>query len=325
MLTEGRNPSSVRKENHAAVASRKSFKDVAEKYLGKQAKLTEGTIRQYLTVFQRDIFPFIGDRAIQAVTRADIKKVLDAIVERGAVSTATTAAILLNKVFVQADILGLVTVNPVGAIRKTLPERRAKNFKAITDPAALAGLLRAIDGYQGTPAVRAALKLAPMLACRPGELRTMEWSHVNLDDAEWRYEVSKVRRLHIVPLPRQAVEILRDLQPLTGHGRWVFPNPHYGSDRAMSANATLAAIRLMGFGPDTVVPHGFRATFRTLGEEVLGLRPDLLEMQLSHKIKNPLGRVYSRGEFLADRREMMQKWADYLDSLKAQGRVKATA
>lgn len=187
----------------------------------------------------------------------------------------------------------------------------------MTEPRKAAELLRALDGYQGTLTVRCALRLAPLVFVRPGELRRAEWAHIDLEAAEWRYTVTKTQTPHIVPLSRQAVDILRELQPLTGQGRYVFPSARTpNGDRPMSDVALLAALRRMGIGKEEMSTHGFRALARTVLDEVLGYRPDLIEHQLAHAVRDPNGRAYNRTAHLAERRKMMQAWADYLDELK---------
>ena len=172
-----------------------------------------------------------------------------------------------------------------------------------------------MDGYEGTLTVRVRLRLAPLVFVRPGELRKAEWADIDLDAAEWRYTVTKTNTPHIVPLSRQAVEILAELQPLTGHGRFVFPGAR-SNGRPMSDNAILAAMRRMGIGKDEMSGHGFRAMARTILDEVLGVRPDYIEHQLAHAVRDPNGRAYNRTAHLPERRKMMQQWADYLDKLR---------
>jgi integrase len=172
-----------------------------------------------------------------------------------------------------------------------------------------------MDGYKGTLTVRCALRLASLVFVRSGELRKAQWEDIDLDAAEWRYTVTKTNTPHIVPLSRQAVEILRELHPLIGHGRFVFPGAR-SNGRPMSDNAILAAMRRLGIGKDEMSGHGFRAVARTILDEVLGVRPDYIEHQLAHAVRDPNGRAYNRTAHLSDRRKMMQQWADYLDQLK---------
>ena len=191
------------------------------------------------------------------------------------------------------------------------------HYAAITDPKEAAELLRAIDAYNGHAYAVVALKLAPLVFVRPGELRTAEWSEIDLDAAEWRIPGSKMKmgQDHIVPLARQAVALLKDLHAMTGHGKFVFPSVRTGA-RCMSENTVNAALRGMGYGKDVMTGHGFRAMARTIMDEVLGERVDLIEHQLAHAVKDPNGRAYNRTAHLPARRLMMQRWADYLDAIK---------
>ena len=184
----------------------------------------------------------------------------------------------------------------------------------------MAEILRAIDGYEGSFTVRCALRLAPLVFVRPGELRKAEWGDIDFDKAEWRYIVTKTNTQHIVPLSRQAVKILKELQPLTGNGHYVFPGAR-SKERPMSDNAILAALRRMGISKEEMSGHGFRAMARTILDEILGVRPDFIEHQLAHKVHDPNGRAYNRTAHLSERRKMMQDWSDYLDKLKTGAEV----
>ena len=231
--------------------------------------------------------------------------------------TARRAAGDISRIFRYAINTNRASSDPSQYVRETLPSPKEQHFAAITDPEHFGRLLRAIDGYRGGLIVRCALKLAPLIAVRPGELRKMEWKNVNLRDAEWRFSVTKNGTAQIVPMCRQAVAILTELQPLTGTGRYVFPNPRaLDGSRPMSENAVLVALHNLGFAKGEVTGHGFRATFRTIGAEILKFRPELLEQQLTHTVRDPLGRAYNRTSFLDQRKQMMQTWADYLDELK---------
>jgi integrase len=196
-----------------------------------------------------------------------------------------------------------------------------KHFRAILDPKELGGLLRAVDDYRGTPEVRAAVRLAPLLFVRPGELRRAEWVEVDFEAATWSIPAlkTKTREPHIVPLCAQAGDILRDLHALTGRGRFLFPSMR-NVGGPMSANAINAALGRLGYGAE-LVAHSFRATARTLLDEALGFPPHLIEHQLAHAVRDPLGRAYNRTAHLAERRRMMQAWADYLDGLKGGAEV----
>lgn len=203
-----------------------------------------------------------------------------------------------------------------------MPPVKGNHFASVTEPEKVAEVWRALDGYEGTLPVRCALRLAPLVFVRPGELRHAEWADIDPDAAEWRYTVKKTNTPHIVPLSRQAVDILRKLHPLTGNGRYVFPsarNPK--GDKPMSDNAILAAMRRMGISKEEMSGHGLRAMARTILDEVLGFRPDFIEHQLAHAVRDPNGRAYNRTAHLPERRKMMQAWADYLDKLKAGAKV----
>jgi len=204
-----------------------------------------------------------------------------------------------------------------GALAPSPEQHRA----AMTDPAAVAGLLRAIDGYQGSIVTKSALQLAPLTFVRPGELRNAEWSEIDLDAAQWNIPAAKMkmREAHLVPLSSQALRILSVLQPLTGDGRYVFPSAR-GRGKPMSDNAVLAALRRMGFEKHEMSGHGFRAMARTILDEVLNVRPDFIEHQLAHAVRDPNGRAYNRTAHLSERKSMMQRWADYLDALKSTGK-----
>jgi integrase len=206
-----------------------------------------------------------------------------------------------------------VTVDLRGAL-SAVPEA---HYAAITEPEQAAKLLRSIDAYDGHAYAVAALKLAPLVFVRPGELRTAEWCEIDLEAAEWRIPGAKMKmgQDHIVPLARQAVELLRELHAMTGHGNFVFPSVRT-STRCMSENTVNAALRGMGYGKDVMTGHGFRAMARTIMDEVLGERVDLIEHQLAHAVKDPNGRAYNRTAHLPARRLMMQRWADYLDAIK---------
>jgi integrase len=266
--------------------------------------------------FERDIFPWIGGRPIAEVTAPELLAVVRRIESRGAIETAHRALSNCGQVMRYAVATGRATHDPSANIRGALAPVKSTHLAATTDPKKLAEILRAFDGYEGTLTVVCALRLAPLVFVRPGELRKAEWADFDLDSAEWRYTVTKTNTPHIVPLSTQAVEILRVLHPLTGRGRFVFPGARSNS-RPMSDNAILAAMRRMGIGKEEMSGHGFRAVARTILDEVLGVRPDFIEHQLAHAVRDPNGRAYNRTAHLSERKKMMQQWADYLDELKS--------
>ena len=242
---------------------------------------------------------------------------LRVIEKRGAIESAHKIKQLCGQVFRFAVASGLADRDMKTDLRGALSAVPEAHYAAITDPKEAAELLRAIDAYNGHAYAVAALKLAPLVFVRPGELRTAEWSEIDLDAAEWRIPGSKMKmgQDHIVPLARQAVALLRDLYAMTGHGKFVFPSVRT-STRCMSENTVNAALRGMGYGKDVMTGHGFRAMARTIMDEVLGERVDLIEHQLAHAVKDPNGRAYNRTAHLPARRLMMQRWADYLDAIK---------
>jgi integrase len=266
--------------------------------------------------FERDIFPWIGSKPIAELAAPELLAAVRRIESRGALETAHRALGNCGQVFRYAIATGRATRDISADLRGALPPVKGEHFAAITEPKQVGALLRAMDGYTGSQIVRCALRLAPLVFVRPGELRKAEWKDIDLDGAEWRYIVTKTNTPHIVPLSRQAVDILTELQALTGGGRFVFPGARTNG-RPMSDNAILAAMRRMSIDKEEMSGHGFRAMARTILDEVLGFRPDFIEHQFAHAVKDPNGRAYNRTTHLAERRKMMQHWADYLDKLNA--------
>ena len=269
-----------------------------------------------------NVFPWIGDRPIIDIKAPELLRVLRRIESRGALDVAHRTRNTCSQIFRYAIATGRADRDPAADLRGAIPPFKAKHLAAITDPEKVGGLLRAIDDYEGSFITKCALRLAPLVFVRPGELRHMEWTEINFDAREWNIpgEKMKMDQPHLVPLSRQAIGILKEIQPLTGAGRYVFPNPR-SSKRPMSNNAILAALRRMGFEKSEMTGHGFRAMARTILDEVLQVRPDFIEHQLAHAVRDPNGRAYNRTAFIAERKKMMQKWADYLDSLKAGAKV----
>jgi integrase len=267
-------------------------------------------------VFERDIFPWMGVRPIAEVSAQELLGVIRRIENRGAPETAHRVLSNCSQVFRYAVATGRCKSDPSRDLRGALPPVKVTNLAATTEPKRLAEILRAMDGYRGTLPIICALRLAPLVFVRPGELRKARWPDIDLDAAEWCYRVTKTDVDHIVPLSRQAIAILRELQPLTSKGLYVFPGAR-SAKRPMSDNAVLAAMRRLDIGKEEMCGHGFRALARTILDEILGVRPDFIEHQLAHTVKDPNGRAYNRTAFLAERRKMMQLWSDWLDTLKA--------
>ncbi|KIF81279.1 tyrosine-type recombinase/integrase [Noviherbaspirillum autotrophicum] len=320
LLANGIDPSDNRKAIKAAGAERaaNSFETVAREWLSKNRPgWAPSHYDKILSRLENDVFPYLGKEPIAAITPPELLTVIRRIEGRGALETAHRALANCGQVFRYAVATGRAERDHSADLRGALPsaKSRRKHFAAVTDPKQVAELLRALDGYQGSPTVCAALRLAPLVFVRPSELRSAEWAHIDLEAAEWRYTVSKTKTPHIVSLSTQAVAILREIQPLTGNGRYVFPSPRT-KERPMSDNAILSAMRRMGIDKEMMSGHGFRAMARTLLDEVLAERVDLIEHQLAHAVKDPNGRAYNRTSHLAERKRMMQRWADYLDQLK---------
>ena len=325
LLANEIDPSENRKAQKAAKVERagNSFEVVAREWFAKHSpNWVASHADRIISRLERDIFPWIGNSAIAEIAAAQLLEVIRRIEQRGALETAHRALGNCGQVFRYAVATGRAVRDPSGDLRGALPPVKSKHFAAVTEPDKVADLLKAIDGYEGTLTVRCALRLAPLIFVRPGELRHAQWKDINLDTAEWRYIVTKTDTQHIVPLSDQAVEILQDLKPLTENGRYVFPsarNPK--GDKPMSDNAILAAMRSMGINKEEMSGHGFRAMARTILDEVLGFRPDYIEHQLAHAVRDPNGRAYNRTAHLPERRKMMQEWADYLDNLKTGAKV----
>lgn len=318
LLANGIDPSENRKAMKSARAdlAANSFEMLAREWFAKfSATWAANHSDRIIRRFERDIFPWIGARPITEVTARELLSVMRRIESRGALETAHRALGNCGQVFRYATATGRADRDLSIDLRGALPPVKGEHFAATTEPKRGAEILRAMDGYEGTLTVRCALRLAPLVFVRPGELRKAEWAGIDLDAQEWRYTVTKTNTPHIVPLSRQAMEILRELQPLTGRGRFVFPGAR-STGRPMSDNAILAAMRRMGINKEEMSGHGLRAVARTILDEVLGVRPDYIEHQLAHAVRDPNGRAYNRTAHLPERQKMMQQWADYLDKIK---------
>jgi integrase len=295
-----------------------SFEYVAlEWYEKKMLNKSESHQKRTMALLKRDLFPWLGSRSIAAIKAPELLEVLQRIESRNAIETAHRALQTSGQVFRYAEASGRVERDISQSLKGALTAVNGGHFASMTDPQQVAPLLRAIDIYSGSFVVKSALQLAPLVFVRPNELRQAEWSHIDLEAKEWRYLVTKTNTQHIVSLSTQAIEILTNLKPLTGNGRFVFPSARTpNGSRAMSDVALLAALRRMGFDKSEMSIHGFRAMARTILDEVLGFRPDFIEHQLAHAVRDPNGRAYNRTAHLPERKKMMQEWADYLDTLK---------
>jgi len=319
-VAQGIDPGAVRKaQKQAATEETETFEVVAREWLLKFSPTwTERHATTTMSRLERDVFPWIGKRPMMEIKAPELLTVIRRVESRGALESAHRIRIIAGQIFRYAVATGRAERDPAADLRDALPPKNAKHHAAIIDPKEVGALLRATDGYTGHFIVKCALRMAPLLFVRPGELRHAEWAEIDLDEMVWNIPGGKMKMKepHLVPLSKQAVDILRDLQPLTGSGRYVFPSAR-SSARPMSNNAILAALRRMGYSKDEMTGHGFRATARTILDEVLQVRPDFIEHQLAHAVRDPNGRAYNRTAHLEERKKMMQKWADYLDGLKA--------
>jgi integrase len=319
-LASGLDPSAIRKATKATRDGllANTFEAVAREWFSKHsAGWAKSHADKVIARLQNDAFPWLGRRPIAEITPPELLSVLRRIEERGAVDTAHRVHQNCSQVFRYAIATGRAERNPAPDLNGALPRATQKHFATLTDPKAIGGLLRAIDTYQGEFVTKCALKLAPLLFVRPGELRTAEWSEIDLKNAAWNIPGKKMKmgEPHLVPLSSQAISILEELRHVTGSDRYVFPSAR-SRLRPMSNNAVLSALRRMGFAKDEISGHGFRAMARTILDEVLNVRPDFIEHQLAHAVRDPNGRAYNRTAHLAERRKMMQLWADYLEGIK---------
>lgn len=318
-IRNGVDPSEQRRARKAAIMSGQtnSFEDVAREW---HAVASHDWTERYTTnVIRRleiNVFPYLGHKPVAAIAPAEILDTMRRLTCRSKVYTAHRVLEICKNVFSYAVRTGRRDANPATDLVKALPKAKEQNRAAILEPARVGALLRACDAYSGSFVVRAALRLAPLVFVRPGELRAARWADIDTAGATWSYRVTKTGADHIVPLSRQALAILDEIRPLTGRGEFVFPSARTPG-RPMSDAAVLAALRAMGFEKSEMSGHGWRATARTLLDEVLGFRLDAIEHQLAHTVRDPLGTAYNRTTMLPERRAMMQRWADYLDELRA--------
>lgn len=318
MITNGIDPGEQRKARKSSQPNmaENGFEIIAREWFARySSNWADSHGDRIIRRLERDVFPWIGKRTIGDITPSELLSVLRRIEDRGALETAHRAMNNCSQIFRYAVATDRAKSDLTASLRGALPPAKGSHFAAATDPNGLAGILRAIDGYSGSLPVRCALQLAPLVFVRPGELRHAKWADIDFDAREWRYTVTKTNTPHIVPLSEQAITILKELYPSTGSGQYVFPGGR-SSERPMSDNAILAAMRRMGIGKEEMTGHGFRAAARTILDEVLGVRPDFIEHQLAHAVRDPNGRAYNRTAHLAERHKMMQQWADYLDTIK---------
>ena len=325
LIAAGIDPSAAKCEEKAETmaAAANTFELVAREWLtktsGERMTSTHGKVTTWL---EKDVFPFIGKMPISKVGPRDVLGALRHMEGRGALDSVQRVKQICGQVLRYAVATDRAERDVTPDLKGALAKHTAENFAAITEPKQAGELMRSIFAYNGHPYTLAALKLAPLVFVRPGELRTAEWTEIDLEASMWRIPAAKMKMKsdHLVPLSKQALEILISIKPLTGHGIYVFPGLRT-NERPMSENTINSALRAMGYANDVHTAHGFRAMARTIMDEVLEQRVDLIEHQLAHKVKDVNGSAYNRTAHLPARKEMMQVWADYLDKLRVGAEV----
>ena len=319
MLANNLDPSAQKKlqKLHADVEANNTFAAVAdewrERHLAEKSQSYRVRSERILT---QDLYPTIGFRPIKEITAVEVLSALRNVEER-TIDMAHRARQLASLIFRYAIATGRSERDPTADLKGALKNKKVKHHAAITDPAGVGRLLRDIQHYDGRPVVKATLELSALLFQRPGEIRQMKWEEIDWRESRWEIPAAKMKmdRDHIVPLSRQAIEVLKRVEPITGRFMYVFPNER-SRTRAMSDNGIRSALRTLGYTNEDMTPHGFRAMARTLLDEELRFRPDWIEQQLAHRVSDPLGRAYNRTAFIDERTKMMQVWADYLDDLR---------
>ena len=315
----GLDPSIVRQEEKAERRTRASntFEAVSREWMEVHAtKVKAQTLHIYRVLLEKSVFPLIGKRPIAEMKAPDFLALLRRLEEQKQLYSVKRISIVCGMIMRFAVAAGKAEADPTPALRGSLKAHKTKHLAAMTDPKQVGRLLRTIDAYPGSFVVSTALKIAPYVFVRPGELQHARWEDIDFDACEWRYTTSKTNTPHIVPLVPQVMKLLQELYAFTGNGEWVFPSQRQKGG-PMGKTSMLAALRSMGIRDEEMTPHGFRAMARTLLDEVLGERYELIEHQLAHMVRDPNGRAYNRTVHLAERRRMMERWAQYLDELRA--------
>ena len=319
LIADGIDPLAHKAAVAAAAAAQDTFEAVALEYIALKLRPTKAAthVDRVEARFKRDIFPYIGARKLPEITTPELLAVLRRIEGRGAIETAHRALQTISQAFRYGIATGRATTDPSRDLRGALTQVTKEHFPAPLDPKRIGEILLALDGYRGTSVVQAALKLGGLVFVRPGELRHAQWSHIDLETRQWAFHVTKTKVDHIVPLSIQALAVLETIKPLTGHGKYVFAGARSPKgDRPMSDNAVLMALRTLGIAADEMVGHSWRACARTLLDETLGYPIHVIEQQLAHSVRDPLGRAYNRTQHLPERCKLMQAWADHLDKLR---------
>ena len=315
----GLDPGLVRQEEKAERRTRASntFEAVSREWMEVHAtKVKAQTLHIYRVLLEKSVFPLIGKRPIAEMNAPDFLTLLRRLEEQKQLYSVKRISIVCGMIMRFAVAAGKAEADPTPALRGSLKAHKTKHLAAMTDPKQVGRLLRTIDAYPGSFVVSTALKIAPYVFVRPGELQHARWEDIDFDACEWRYTTSKTNTPHIVPLVPQVMKLLQELYAFTGNGEWVFPSQRQKGG-PMGKTSMLAALRSMGIRDEEMTPHGFRAMARTLLDEVLGERYELIEHQLAHMVRDPNGRAYNRTVHLVERRRMMERWAQYLDELRA--------
>lgn len=324
LIAQNLDPSETKKAAKAAGIEKaaNSFEVIAREWVTNfMAERSETHTSRILRRFELYLFPWIGSKPIVDITAPEILQSIKRVQNQNKLETAHRTLQAAGQVFRYAVQTGRAERDITADLKGALPSPTVKHMAAFTEPKDVAELLRAIEGFTGTFTVQTALRLAPLVFVRPSELRTARWSDIDLNAGEWSYRVSKTKTDHLVPLSKQAIALLNDIQPLSGHGDFVFMGGH-DPKKPMSEAAINAALKRMGYDTKTqITGHGFRAMARTILHERLGIDPHVIEHQLAHKVPDALGAAYNRTKFIEQRKVMMQKWADYLDELKAGAKV----
>ena len=315
----GLDPGIVRQEEKAErrTLASNTFEAVSREWMEVHAtKVKAQTLHIYRVLLEKSVFPLIGKRPIAEMKAPDFLALLRRLEEQKQLYSVKRISIVCGMIMRFAVAAGKAEADPTPALRGSLKAHKTKHLAAMTDPKQVGRLLRTIDAYPGSFVVSTALKIAPYVFVRPGELQHARWEDIDFDACEWRYTTSKTNTPHIVPLVPQVMKLLQELYAFTGNGEWVFPSQRQKGG-PMGKTSMLAALRSMGIRDEEMTPHGFRAMARTLLDEVLGERYELIEHQLAHMVRDPNGRAYNRTVHLAERRRMMERWAQYLDELRA--------
>lgn len=318
-VAEGIDPSELRKAEKITQAGLESFEFVAREWHSKHKRnWSDSHSERTITRLENDVFPWLGKENIADINPPKLLAVLRRVENRGALETAHRIHQICGQIFRYAIATGRAERDSAADLKGALPPAKPKHHASITDPKKVGELMRAIRGYSGAFITSCALNLAPLVFVRPGELRNAEWSEFDFSNAEWRIpaEKMKMKVLHIVPLSRQAMVILNELKPLTGAGKYLFPSTRTRA-RPISENTINAALRRLGYKKEEMTGHGFRSMASTILNEQ-GWNRDAIERQLAHSERNGVRAAYNYAEYLADRRKMMQSWADYLDRLAGQ-------